>query len=264
MSLALATSSDLRVTSDGTRSRLFCATDEYTAALGYYPAGIYQPEHEHSRAQLSFLLCGGYAETERNRDYETTSPLHKFRPAGSRHSADFGRFGALIFSVDFYDPSCVRAAPEGWHANGRWVTDLCRLIFTDSAPADEVVDDLIGGLEIESAPGSVRLDHAPIWLRRAAERFADDPLSDVSEVAYEAGVHRVHLSRAFRKYLGLSPSHYRLFCKTTRALHRMIDHHESPAMAAASAGFADQAHWTRASRVLAGVAPGQLRMLLFA
>ena len=246
------------------RSRRFCATDEYTADLGYYPAGIYQPDHEHSRAQLSFLLCGGYAETERNRDYETTTPLHKYRPEGSRHSADFGRFGALIFSVEFYDSSCVRASPDGRNANDHWVTDLCRLLFTGSAPAKEVVDDLIAGLELGGDQRRADLGGAPVWLRRAAERFADDPQSDVGDVAREIGVHRVHFSRIFRKYLGISPSQYRLICKNDRALHCMMDRGETAAMAAVSAGFSDQAHWTRASRALAGVGPGRLRSLLVA
>ena len=264
MSGISTSSSILRVSADGIRSRRFCATDEYTADLGYYPAGIYQPDHEHSRAQLSFLLCGGYAETERNRDYQTTTPLHKYRPEGSRHSADFGRFGALIFSVDFYDSSCVRASPDGWSANGRWVTDLCRMLFTGSAPAEEVVDDLIAGFEIGGSEQRADITGAPVWLRRAAERFADDPLSDVGDVALEAGVHRVHFSRTFRKHLGLAPSQYRLFCKNDRALHRMMDQGESAAMAAVSAGFSDQAHWTRAIRALSGVGPGRLRSLLAA
>lgn len=262
MSAPTAISQTLRITPDGLRSRLLCATEQYRTVLGYYPAGIFQPDHKHDRAQLSFLLSGGYAEIERGRDYQTTTPLHKFRPEGSRHSVGFGRYGALILSIDFTDSTCVRSAPDGWRANGRWVVDLCRLIFTGAMPAQDVVDDLIAGLNAENAPARQAMGMVPHWVRCAAEQFADDPHSEVGSVAKNAGVHRVHLSRAFRKYMGASPSQYRLFCKSARAYHRMIDHGETPAIAAAAGGFADQAHWTRASRALAGVGPGRLRALL--
>ncbi len=85
---------------------------------------------------------------------------------------------------------------------------------------------------------------------------------DVADLAREAGVHRVHLARAFRDHFGESVT---LFARRVRleAAQRLIAAGGiSLAQAAARAGFADQSHLTRVMRAALGLTPGRMRATL--
>ncbi len=256
-------SSPVRHRSDGSRYRILAFNADYEAALVHYPSGVEHPDHEHDLAQLSFLLCGGFAEEAEGRESEPHGPRHGFKPEGARHRCRFGRDGALILSVNFFDKAPLLPMPAGWQWTGPEMARLYRLLFARGRAAAAVIDDLMGAIGLELGQPMARAD-APQWLARVAEEFADDPLAEVGEVAGRAGLHRVHLSRAFQKHFGLSPTQYRLQCKAARAVRLMIEDGERPGMAAAAAGFADQAHFTRTARALTGMVPGRMRQLLAA
>jgi AraC family transcriptional regulator len=254
----------VRLEPDGARFRPLCRTADYKAALVHYPADVHHPRHEHDKAQLTFLLCGGFVDDWEGRETCPSGSRHGFRPQGVRHSCRFGHNGALILSVSFRADVPLPPAPHQWQPSGPALARLYALLFGRIAPAAMVIDDLIAAA---SNPGDGRRTGnfgAPRWLRLAAEELADDPTAEIAEVASRAGVHRVYLSRAFQRHFGLTPSQFRLHCKSALALRHMIEGGQSPCMAAASAGFADQAHWTRASRAAAGITPARLRHMLAA
>lgn len=250
----------LHISRDGARWRIVTRTAAYEAGLVYYPAGIAHERHEHGGAQATFLLTGGFEEQADGGDGEPTGLVHGFKPAGARHSCRFGRDGALILSVNYrrgIDPGFdfYAFAPTGQEM-GR----VTRLLFSDCIAPEEAIDDLLAGM------GGVASYHrdTPPWLRQVAEQFADEPLVEVGAVAAGHGIHRVQLSRAFQRHLGVSPSRYRLHCKAARAVRLMLEEGEAPSMAAVGAGFADQAHLTRTVRTLSGIGPARLRGLLAA
>ena len=86
-----------------------------------------------------------------------------------------------------------------------------------------------------------------------AENFSED--ISLAELAALAGVDRFHLLRAFRRCLGL-PHLYQTQLRL-RHVKRLMLAGESPAMAAAAAGFADQSHLIRKFKAAYGVTPGQ-------
>ena len=252
----------VRLRSDGARSRALCRTQDYEAALVHYPAAVFHPKHEHDRAQLTFLLCGGFADNWEGRESEPIGSRHGFRPEGARHSCQFGRSGALILSVNLLAPVSVGTAPGEWRPSGRNMVELYRLLFARAAPPEQVIDDVLAAISLPLEGAKASVLHSPLWLRRAAEEMADDPSVEIGSIAGRAGVHRVHLSRAFQKHYGVSPTQFRLNCKSALALRHMIEGKLPPGAAALAGGFADQSHWTRASRAMAGVAPAKLRRLL--
>jgi AraC family transcriptional regulator len=74
------------------------------------------------------------------------------------------------------------------------------------------------------------------------------------------GVHRVHLAREFRDHFGLTVGDYVRRRRLARARH-LLAHTDLPlSAAAADAGFADQAHLTRAFRAAFGTTPGRFRL----
>ncbi|QPQ54920.1 helix-turn-helix transcriptional regulator [Allosphingosinicella flava] len=102
----------------------------------------------------------------------------------------------------------------------------------------------------------------PGWLHRARERIADDPAeADISDMAAQAGVHRVHFSRSFQRAFGIAPSLYRQRCMAARVLSNVLAGNPL-ADAASAAGFADQSHMTRTLRKQTGLNPHRLRTLL--
>jgi len=76
-----------------------------------------------------------------------------------------------------------------------------------------------------------------------------------------AGCSRYAAYRAFRQAYGLAPSDYQRQLRV-RAARRLLARDVPPSVAAAEAGFADQAHLTRWFRRYYGVTPGAYRRAL--
>ncbi len=96
----------------------------------------------------------------------------------------------------------------------------------------------------------------------AAARLALDAAPErpvrLAELAALAGVSRFQLLRGFARELGVTPHAY-LVQRRVRLAQRLLAAGETPAGAAARAGFADQSHLTRAFRRQLGVTPGRFR-----
>ena len=85
----------------------------------------------------------------------------------------------------------------------------------------------------------------------AADLTADD-------LGAAAGCSRYAAYRAFSKAYGMAPSDYQRQLRV-RAARRLLIQGATPALAAAEAGFADQAHLTRWFRRYYGITPGAYR-----
>lgn len=107
------------------------------------------------------------------------------------------------------------------------------------------------------APVASRPD-AP--LARRLRAVLDDRFTEsftIAELAAALGAHPSHLSRAFSHAYGLAPHRYVLSRRIDLARRLLVDG-ERPAVAAAQAGFHDQAHLTRHFRRMLGTTPGAL------
>lgn len=97
-------------------------------------------------------------------------------------------------------------------------------------------------------------------LQGVRERIDDDPAQRLSlaEMAEAAGLSRFQLLRAFVKTTGLTPQAYARQARA-RLARRLIRAGMELAQAASAAGFADQAHMTRALVDQYAATPGRLR-----
>jgi AraC family transcriptional regulator len=101
----------------------------------------------------------------------------------------------------------------------------------------------------------------PSWLAAVRESLHDrfaEPLR-VASLAEAAGVHPVHLARAFRRHFGAAPGEYLRRVRLEWARDQVVRGTLSLARIALEAGFADQSHLTRAFRARFGATPARLR-----
>ncbi|GAA1868034.1 AraC family transcriptional regulator [Asanoa iriomotensis] len=89
------------------------------------------------------------------------------------------------------------------------------------------------------------------WSRLQGPRIA------VSALADRLGVSRRALELGFRREIGLAPATVARVSRFQAALG-LLTEGVGPARAATGAGYADQAHFTRSTRAMAGLTPAQL------
>ena len=135
----------------------------------------------------------------------------------------------------------------------------------DSLAVDALVVELARGLLADEGGGahaavSRRVDVAAVERARHvldAERARTVPSGELEAIS---GLTRYDLARQFRIMLGTSPHRYHLMRRLEHARNEI--HRARPlADVAADAGFADQAHFTRAFKSAFGLTPGRYRAL---
>ena len=238
---------------------------EIFLSLTDYAGGASIRWHRHDQPYMNFVLRGGYSErlTQRARDCRAESLV--LHPAGEVHADDFrAPSRCLNIQADSawlrrwnvaIDAPALLASPELTRIAARLARELRR----NDALSLMVVEGLM--LELGGDLGRDRASaDAPPWLRRVREEIAArfrEPLT-TSALAAAAGVHPVHLARAFRRHFA------RTIGETVRELRvefakRAIRAGAPLTDVALDAGFADQSHLTRTFRTLTGTTPAAYR-----
>lgn len=231
----------------------------------YYAPGDRMAPHRHDCAQFSLVVTGAQRETSNGNAVESPAMWMALKPAGFRHEAEFGGDGALLLSINLYacdeDDRDIRF--DRWRVRqtgdvrGEWdaLIRAMRKPAPDGEALDDITDDLLTAI-IDAEDGPAR-SPAPGWLLRARSAVIETELS-VEQIARDAGVHRVHLSRSFRRHFSVSVSEQRRRARLARAATAIIRDRARPADASAVSGFSDQAHLTRDMRRETGLTPGAL------
>ncbi|HEX8572612.1 MAG TPA: AraC family transcriptional regulator [Allosphingosinicella sp.] len=243
-------------------SRTICGDSSGALRLSHYPAGGRQARHVHDHAQISFLLSGEIEERIGGKSHEPIAGFACVKPAGTDHEDCWGRRGALMLSLRL--PALESGAPAV--AVGSWgpadvggVASILRAALAggEALSSDLLASDLLACIGAEPR----RRRTPPPWLARIREAAARDPGFSIAEAAGEAGVHRVHLSRAFAACYGLPLAVYRQQMRLAAAVGETVRSDEPLAGIAWAAGFADQSHMSRALRLATGATPAGLRRL---
>ena len=145
----------------------------------------------------------------------------------------------------------------------RHFTDLARIVAVsegiDGGLAEETAIAILAATAGKAQPGRTA-SRGDVTVRRVAtmllDRLADPP--SLAEIAAEVGVSREHLIRRFASAHGMPPMAWALQRRVARA-RTLLRAGTPPAEVAASLGFADQAHLTRAFRNAMGTTPGRYR-----
>lgn len=258
------------------RTLFSIATPSFEVAeCEYRPHGRFS-RHPHDRAGFCLVLDGGFEELDERRG--ASAIRHEpatlvYHPAGAAHTNVISDRGSRCLTVEI--APAVLSSLEGRTAvagalnvsrrgAAHWFAYKLR---EELHSRDDLTPLLIDGValallgEFARRPG-VRADRPPpAWLGQTRERlheeFASPP--SLAALAAAAGVHRVHLARAFRAHYACTVGEYVRQRRIEHACRRLATTDTPLSEIALSAGFADQSHFTTTFRRLVGITPSAFR-----
>ena len=141
-------------------------------------------------------------------------------------------------------------------------------LFPDASRSLErdelLIDALARAFALSGTPTVLERNRGsePIGIRRVLDYLHAHATEPISLTALSASLDwtPAHLSRAFRKHVGMPPYAYLLQLRITIGRRALADG-ASIAAAALAAGFADQSHFTREFRRRTGTTPGAFQAL---
>jgi AraC family transcriptional regulator len=237
-----------------------------------HPPNFQIPGHFHDFASLYLVLQGSLTEVYGSRkiDYGHSSVI--FTPPGEKHSNMFCYRGGRCFLVEIPPAYIDRLAAAGarlehtLHSEGGVLTWLALKLCREFEQPDSVSLLAFEGLMLEALSELGRLTTkppaaAPAWLRQARsllhDRFSENLA--LNEIAASVGVHPAHLARSFRRCYGSTLGEYQRRLRVEYASRQLTETQKSLLSVALTAGFADQAHFSRTFRNHTGFTPGKFR-----
>jgi len=234
------------------------------------------PKHSHELAFLALVLNGNYRERCGRNESQYAPFTLMFRPAGVPHQDEIGPRGVRLYEIEFRpvwqkslsDCAASLDTPRDDISGGPLLWLAMKLFReVESSPAHDalVIESLLAEILSFAARSSNRESrHAPAWLPRILDKLQAEHCRRVTlkELAFEAGVHPVHLSRVFRRCVGEGIGEHVHRLRVRTACEQMLDPSVSLSELSFSTGFADQSHFTRAFRKITGMTPASFRSLL--
>jgi AraC family transcriptional regulator len=242
----------------------------------HYPAGLELPRHFHDHAYLSYVLEGPYTESYGSAPSVTCAPgVLRYLPPSMKHANTFDA-GSHCLLVEV-DTEALKRVEE--HSStlerpgeiqGIASTWLAQRLYHEFRQGDELALVSLEGVLLEMLAEGAR--HAgvsgpvaviPRWLRIAREYLESNflrPLS-LAEIAGAAGVHRVHLSREFRRYFSTTVGEFLRRKRIEYACHLVSTTNIALAEIAMTCGFSDQSHFSATFRRQVGLTPARFRQM---
>lgn len=195
--------------------------------------------HCHPDAYAALVLAGSYSEAGNHGRFAAQAGAVLLHGRFDCHTNNLGRRGAEVFNLPLRHPVSFAfgVLPDA--------DAIVRLAARDLVAAEAA---LFAAMQPLVPPDEDWVDH----LRRALDANPDISLAGW---AGRHGVRPETLSRRFRAAYGISPASYRAEARARHALHGLQKTTLPLAQLAATCGFCDQAHMTRAVRALSGAPP---------
>jgi AraC-like DNA-binding protein len=251
-------------------TRVQLHSGDFTISAVSHTSARAVPLHAHANAFFSMLISGHYREWFGHEHWDARPLGMVLRPAQAEHRDEIGPDGALFL--------CVDIAPPYWDALLNAGARLQRRAFDDRPMSNvalrlltelcdkrggwrSVAESLVNELVAEYVPNSRRVQQRePRWLRRAIAKLHDDAANEsLGSIAVDLDLHPVHVSRMFKRHMGVSVSQYLRELRLQRAARGLLESREPLAAIAQDHGFADQSHMTREFSRSISWSPAKLR-----
>ncbi len=222
--------------------------DTQIIALRYNAQNVLLP-HRHDDPYISVLVHGKYTELCAMRPRRCEVPAVIAHSSGEEH-ADYFLTDAVCINI--YGADCPAE-------RGRAVAAaLAARPPSDWRQAFEVIESVMGRALNDAAPSK---PIPPPWLQRVLCEFNWIGNAPLLAAAEYGGVHPAHLVRAFRTYLGTTPSAFRHRARIIEASFQLLTTSASLSQIAAETGFYDQSDFTHRFSDASGLPPGRFRSI---
>ncbi len=199
--------------------------------------------HRHDSGYVAVVLDGGYLEAGEGGRIRAEAGMALIHHGWSAHQDGFGATGARVLNLplpaDLAEGAARIVDPDA----------IARLAGRDPHAAAELVRETA----TPTLPGPND------WPDLLAVALGRDPALSITGWADRAGLDPASVSRGFLRAYGVSPKRFRLELRTRTAVRALSGWQGSLAELAADHGFADQAHFARATLALTGFTPSQLK-----
>jgi AraC family transcriptional regulator len=232
------------------------------------------PEHEHECAYFTLLLRGSYREEAGGHPIVYAPLSAVYHPPGLVHRDAIGPGGGLFLLVELaeamlgrHDRNAAGVASVRDLSGGALVWTLLRMYWDlgGAAATPLLIEERLAGI-VACLRGHVEPASAaePAWLRRIDERVHEGFRAPIflADLAREAGVHPVHLSRVYRQHRQRSIRESIQRLRVLDACRLMLDEDLTLADIACMTGFADQSHLSNVCRRVTTRSPALLKRLL--
>jgi len=242
----------------------------------HYSEGLELSRHSHEHAYLSYVLEGPYSESYGTSTGVTCSPgVLRYLPPSVPHANSFDAGShCLLIEVDAEALKRVEehttTLKRPGEIQGIGSTWLAQRLYREFRQTDELALVSIEGVLLEMLAEGARhagasgpVTAVPRWLRIAREYLESNflrPLS-LAEIAGAAGVHRVHLSREFRRYFSTTVGEFLRRKRIEHGCHLVSTTPIALAEIAMTCGFSDQSHFSATFRRQVGLTPARFRQM---
>lgn len=201
--------------------------------------------HHHARPYATVILSGSYEEAGDAGRFRVEPGDVLFHSTFSAHGDRISEKSAQVIDLP------LPLAASHWSGRGRIVDPdfLVRLSGRDRVEAVRYLLDRFRPVDLAERD-------LPDLLAEAL-RCAEPPT--INGWADSVGQSREHVSRQFFRLYGVSPARYRSEARARSAWQEIVTQQLSLAAIASGAGYADQAHMTRAIKSLTGLTPAAWR-----
>ena len=241
-----------------------------------YDVGMSQPRHAHASPFFVLTLDGGYWEEVAGKVIECAPQTVVFHPGRIDHAITIVLSTAHCFMLELDEHEIAlryqaRLSPALFHTSGGPMASALQDLHDELRLRDDCSPLAIQGLLLQLLAGTSR---SAAEIERGSQRTLtqiSNLLRDrfrerltIEDIATEVGVTPARASRIFRAAYRRTIAEEQRRLRIDFARHRMNDPDVSLATIADEAGFADQAHFSRAFKRVTGATPARYRRRIYA
>lgn len=233
-------------------------------------ANLRLPVHCHEPAIVCLVLTGGFRETYRNVERDSSAAGIALYTPEAKHNGRFANESTRLFSLNLLpsslDPLTSRRLEEREKKRlaGTALPGLMLRMYLEFNQQEAGTDIFLQVEELIAEIIGMHLSKArPRWLQRAHDQVADTfrTTHSLAKLARDVQVHPSHLARAFRNAYGCTISQYIRRLRVQDAASRLLGSEQTLAAIATASGFSDQSHFSRVFRQTVGISPAAYRKL---